>query len=195
MKYLITGLGNIGEEYRNTRHNIGFMVLERLMDRLGVFPESDRYATSAVAKFRGKQLICILPTTYMNLSGKAVRFHLDKHKIPPENLLVITDDIALPFGAVRIRPKGSDGGHNGLKSIQELLGNDNWARMRVGVGNDFPKGRQADFVLSPFPAEEQPLIPELLDTCADAIQSFAVAGLQQTMNTFNRNKGIGEVGK
>lgn len=186
MRFLIVGLGNIGEEYRLTRHNVGFMVVERLLGRMGLLASPDRYAATAEGRHRGKILNFVMPSTYMNLSGKAVRFHRDKYDLPLGQILVITDDLSLPFGAVRLRPKGSDGGHNGLKSIQELLGSDAYPRLRIGIGSDFPKGAQADYVLSPFSAEESEKLPELLDFCADAVLSFAVAGLSQTMSQFNR---------
>ncbi|MDX2250489.1 MAG: aminoacyl-tRNA hydrolase [Bacteroidia bacterium] len=185
MKYLIAGLGNIGADYHETRHNIGFMVAVSLADKLGVSFEPDRLANKAVGKQRGRQLVIIQPTTYMNLSGKAIRYHLNDQKIPIENLIVITDDVALPFGTLRMRGKGSDGGHNGLKDIQEILGTQQYARIRFGIGSDFPKGTQVDFVLSRFSEEEYKAMPALLDKCVEGILSFINVGLERTMNTFN----------
>ncbi|MDX1906627.1 MAG: aminoacyl-tRNA hydrolase [Bacteroidia bacterium] len=187
MKYLIAGLGNIGEEYRLTRHNIGFMVVQQLAARAGVALETDRYAATATMRHKGRQLMLIQPSTYMNLSGNAVRYHLQKHNVPIENLMVITDDINLAFGAIRIRPKGSDGGHNGLKHIESILTTQSYARMRIGVGNEFARGRQADYVLSPFEAAEIERLPALLDACADAVLTFATAGLNQAMNQYNKS--------
>ena len=185
MKFLITGLGNPGAEYRHTRHNIGFMVLDRLAEKNGVSFASDRLGDSCILKHKGKQLIFLKPTTYMNLSGKAVRFHLQKHGIDQANLLVVTDDLALPFGKVRIRAKGSGGGHNGLGNIQEVLGNENYARMRFGVGREFSKGAQVDYVLSDFSAEEKPALPDLLDKMGEAIITFALMGIDRAMNIYN----------
>lgn len=185
MKYLIAGLGNIGSEYHETRHNIGFMVAARLADKLNVSFEPDRLANKAVGKHRGRQLVIIQPTTYMNLSGKSIRYHLNDQKIPLENLIVITDDVALPFGTLRMRAKGSDGGHNGLKDIQEVLGTQQYARIRFGIGSDFPKGTQVDFVLSRFSEEEYTAMPPLLDKCVEGILNFINSGLDRTMNTFN----------
>lgn len=185
MKYLIAGLGNPGEAYKDTRHNVGFMVLERLLEKKEIPLQPDRYASSAMVKYKGKQLHLILPTTYMNLSGNAIRFHLNKHKLSPEQLLVITDDLALPFGKLRMRGKGSDGGHNGLKHIQETLGTQSYARIKFGIGDEFSKGQQVDYVLGPFSSEEQAALPPLLDACIEGIFSFVAIGLERTMNTFN----------
>lgn len=186
MKYLIAGLGNIGDQYRGTRHNIGFMVIDRLLAQFEKEAELVRHAHVAKARHRGRSLILIKPTTYMNLSGKAVRYYKEAEKIDLANVLVITDDLALPFGRNRLRGKGSDGGHNGLKNINELLGTQTYPRMRVGVGNDYPKGGQVDYVLSPFSEEEQPLLPEIVDRCAKAVLSFVSVGLAQTMTDFNK---------
>ena len=186
MKYLIAGLGNPGSQYRDTRHNIGFMVLDRLAERLKADFEPDRNADSAHGKFKGRQIHMIKPTTYMNLSGKAVRFHLQKHKIPNDHLLVVTDDLALPFGRLRLRGKGSDGGHNGLKDINALLNTQQYARLRFGVGNDFHKGQQVDYVLAPFSSEEFEAMPELIDKCVQGILNFATIGLGRTMSELNR---------
>lgn len=185
MKFLIVGLGNIGSEYEDTRHNIGFRVVEALADKLGVSFGSDRLADTAQGKYRGKQLVLVKPTTYMNLSGKAVRFHLDKHKIETQNLIVITDDLALPFGKTRLRPSGSDGGHNGLKSINEVLQTQNYPRIKFGIGSNYPKGAQADYVLSPFTDEEEGLIKPLVEKCVEGVLSIVMEGLERTMTRFN----------
>lgn len=188
MKYLIVGLGNIGVEYRDTRHNVGFMVLDRLAEAFEAKPELARLAFTVAVKYKGRQLHLVMPTTFMNRSGKAVKYYLDTLKIPAENLLVITDDIALPFGGVRMRGKGSAGGHNGLKDIQEVLGSDVYSRMRVGVGDDFRKGQQVDFVLSPFTDEEFDALPEVLDHCVKGIYAFVTMGIGQAMSEINRKK-------
>lgn len=187
MKYLITGLGNPGEKYVLTRHNIGFLVAEFLAEDLNTTFSTDRYADVASARFRGKECIIIKPNTYMNLSGKAVRYWLQQEKIPIENLLVILDDIALPFGKVRMRKKGGDGGHNGLKSIQELMNTADYCRLRFGVGNDFPRGRQAEYVLSNWTNEQSEMLPERLKIAKDMIQSFMATGPDRTMSLFNNN--------
>ncbi len=188
MKYLIVGLGNVGVEYRDTRHNVGFMVLDRLAEAFDAKPELARLAFTVSVKYKGRQLHLVMPTTFMNRSGKAVKYYLDTLKIPAENLLVITDDIALPFGGVRMRGKGSAGGHNGLKDIQEVLGSDVYARMRVGVGDDFRKGQQVDFVLSPFTEEEFDALPEILDHCVKGIYGFVTMGIDRAMSEINRKK-------
>lgn len=188
MKYLIAGLGNPGAEYADTRHNIGFMVVNRLLQTAGIMPQPARYAQVAEMRHKGRILYLIQPSTYMNLSGNALRYYLQQHQVGLENTLVITDDISLPLGTCRLRPSGSDGGHNGLKHIQEILGSQNYARMRIGVGANFPKGRQADYVLSPFSPEEQQLLPLVLEHCAQGVLSFVTQGLQRTMNTFNNKK-------
>jgi len=185
MKYLIAGLGNIGEEYHGTRHNIGFAVLDALAERGKIPFRHERHAFVAEYKFKGRNFILIKPTTYMNLSGKAVQYWLQAEKIPLENLLVITDDIALPFGTIRIKGKGSDGGHNGLTSIQETLGTTGYARLRFGVGNDFPKGRQVEYVLGKWSKEQLDALPERLQKCGDAICAFGTIGLGLTMTQYN----------
>lgn len=186
MKYLIAGLGNIGSEYKNTRHNIGFMVIRQLAEQFDATPELGRHAYTATAKHKGRQFHLIMPTTYMNLSGKAIRYHLNHHKLSPDKLLVITDDIALPFGKLRMRAKGSNGGHNGLKHIQEVLGTTAYPRLRFGVGDAFSKGRQVDYVLSPFSEDEFADIPNRIDDCIKAILSFATIGIDRTMTEVNR---------
>jgi len=185
MKYLIAGLGNIGAEYENTRHNIGFKVLDKLAQQENFSFKIERLAMTAEYKFKGRTFILIKPTTYMNLSGNAVRYWLTTQKIQPENLLVITDDIALPFGKIRIRVKGSAGGHNGLKSISEILVSENYARLRFGVGSEFSKGRQVDYVLGNWDSNEEKTLDERIDIVIEAIKSFATIGLERTMNIFN----------
>ena len=185
MKYLIAGLGNIGPEYELTRHNIGFLVLDRLADEKGSKFDIDKHAFSTEVKHNGRTLILIKPTTYMNLSGKAVNHHLQANKVPKENLLVVTDDIALPYGKIRLKPKGSAGGHNGLKNIEHLTGGQNYSRLRFGVGDDFSKGRQVDYVLSPFSQKELDNIVLYMDKAIEAIFSFCTIGVERTMNFFN----------
>lgn len=185
MKYLIVGLGNIGVEYELTRHNIGFLVLDRLADEQGVKFEMNKLAFTAEAKHKGRTLHLIKPTTYMNLSGKAVNHYLQLHKIPKENMLVITDDIALPYGKIRLKPRGSAGGHNGLKNIEQLTGGQNYPRLRFGVGDAFSKGRQVDYVLSPFSKQEMDELVLNMDRAIEAIHSFCTIGMERTMNHFN----------
>ena len=188
MKYLIVGLGNIGAEYAGTRHNIGFNVLDALAEASNAVFTTARYGDVAQVKHKGRTLILLKPSTYMNLSGKAVRYWMEAEKVAPENLLVVSDDIALPFGTLRLRPKGSAGGHNGLKNIAELLGTENFARMRFGVGGDFPKGHQVDYVLGEWSEEDRKAMPERLKVFCDAILSFATIGVERTMNFFNKKK-------
>lgn len=185
MKYLIVGLGNIGTEYHHTRHNIGFDVADALAVKHGVAFRSDRLADVADIKWKGRSLITIKPTTYMNLSGKAVKYWMDKEKISLENVMVIVDELALPLSAIRIRPGGSDAGHNGLKSIQESVATNQYPRLRFGIGNDFPKGRQVDFVLGKWTTKEQPVVLQKIDKCVEVIESFATTGLPRTMNNYN----------
>lgn len=185
MKYLIAGLGNIGSEYHYTRHNIGFRVLDALAKASNTVFTDRRYGETSELKIKGKTLILLKPSTYMNLSGNAIRYWMQAEKIPVENLLVIVDDLALPFGSLRLKGKGSDAGHNGLKSIQSILGTQNYARLRFGIGNDFPKGGQVDYVLGQFDDEEEKALPERFEMCEDIIKSFCLAGLQNTMNQFN----------
>jgi PTH1 family peptidyl-tRNA hydrolase len=184
-KFLIVGLGNIGEEYENTRHNIGFMILDAIAKKNELKFHTNRLADIAEYKFKGKTLILVKPSTYMNLSGKAVNYWLQSEKINKENLLVITDDIALPLGTLRMKGKGSDGGHNGLKNIQEILAGNDYARLRVGVGNEFPKGRQVEYVLGKWKAEEEILLKPRIDMAVEMIQAFATIGLQRTMSAYN----------
>lgn len=183
--FLIAGLGNIGDEYKDTRHNIGFQIVEALAAEAGSSFVSGRYASTAEIKFRGRKLFLIKPSTYMNLSGKAIRYWMQELDVPKENLLVVLDDIALPLGKLRIRSKGSDGGHNGLKNIQELLETTAYPRMRFGIENNFSKGKQIDYVLGKWSDEEKKLLPERIENACHAVKSFAMIGLERTMNVFN----------
>ena len=185
MKYLIAGLGNIGPEYELTRHNIGFLTLDRLAERESVSFTTERYAGKTEIKYKGRQLHLIKPTTYMNLSGKAINYWLQELSIPKENLLVIVDDLALPFGKLRLRAKGSSAGHNGLKNIEALCGGANYARLRFGIGDDFHKGQQIDYVLSNFSRQEMDQLPEYMDKAIDMILGFSTIGIQHTMSQFN----------
>ena len=184
-KFLICGLGNIGDEYANTRHNIGFNILDAFAQSSGIYFTTDRLADVAEYKFKGRTYFLIKPSTYMNLSGKAVNYWLQAEKIPIHNLLVITDDIALPVGVLRLRAKGSDGGHNGLKSITATLNSSEYARLRFGVGNDFHKGQQADYVLGKWSVEEAKLLPERVELATEMIKSFGTIGVQRTMSLYN----------
>ncbi|GIV33879.1 MAG: peptidyl-tRNA hydrolase [Chitinophagales bacterium] len=184
MKFLIAGLGNIGDEYVNTRHNIGFQIVDRLAGEIPGFT-SGRLAYHCSVKYKGRTLYLIKPTTYMNLSGKAVKYWLDNLRMPLEHLLVVTDDIALPFGKLRIRKSGSDGGHNGLKSIIEALGTNAFPRLRFGIGSNFPKGYQTEYVLGTWTPEEQKMLAEKIDYACEAIRSFTTLGIDRTMNLFN----------
>lgn len=186
MKYLIVGLGNIGQEYADTRHNIGFMVLDQMAKEADVKFSTMRLAAYTEMNYKGRSLHLIKPTTYMNLSGKAVSYWMQDLKIPIENVLIIVDEIALPFGKLRIKPKGSAGGHNGLKSVEGLLGSNEYARLRFGVGDNFPKGRQVDYVLSGFDDDEIPELPALIDKSINMIKSFATIGIELTMTNFNK---------
>ncbi len=186
MKYLVVGLGNIGSEYAQTRHNIGFKVLDALAEASNISFTTDRYGDVALLKHKGRQITLLKPSTYMNLSGKAVRYWMEALKIPQENLLVISDDIAIPFGSLRMRMKGSHGGHNGLRNISELLGNEAYCRIRFGVGGEFARGHQVDYVLGEWSDEEREALSERLKLFGDAILSFATAGVQHTMNAYNK---------
>ena len=186
MKQLIVGLGNIGDEYADTRHNMGFMTLDALAKASNVvFDANKRYGAVAELRLKNKQLLLLKPSTYMNLSGNAVRYWIQKEKIDPDNLLIIVDDLALPFGTLRMKTKGSDAGHNGLKHIQEVLGTSNYNRLRFGIGSDFPIGGQIDFVLSPFSEEEKQRLPERIEKAVEIVKSFCLAGVSITMNRFN----------
>ncbi len=185
MKYLVVGLGNPGKEYEETRHNIGFKVVDEMARELGATFTLDKAAFRAEAKFKGRTIILIKPITFMNLSGKAVNYWLQAEKIDLKSLLVITDDIALPFGKLRMKGKGSDGGHNGLKDIQAVLKTVDYTRLRFGVGNDFSKGRQADYVLGEWSKDEQLALPERIQTATEFIKSFSFVGLDMTMTAWN----------
>lgn len=185
MKYLIAGLGNIGPEYELTRHNIGFLTLDRIADNHKVEFETSRLADKTELKYKGRQIHLIKPNTYMNLSGKAIAFWLQELKISKENLLVIVDDLALPFGSLRMRTKGSSAGHNGLKNIEQLLAGQDYPRLRFGIGNDFGKGQQVDYVLSNFSQTEIDALPALMDKAAEMVYSFCTIGAERTMNFFN----------
>ncbi len=186
MKYLIVGLGNIGEEYRNTRHNIGFNVLDALAKASNIVFEDKRYGAVATLSLKGRQLILLKPSTYMNLSGNAVRYWMQQEKIPLENLLIVVDDLALPFGALRLKPKGSDAGHNGLKHIASTLGTQAYTRLRFGIGNDFPRGHQIDFVLGQFTEDDMKIMDDRIAIAIDIIKSFCLAGVAITMNQYNK---------
>jgi peptidyl-tRNA hydrolase, PTH1 family len=184
-KFLIVGLGNIGEEYTETRHNIGFKIVEHLARESEVKFSSDRLADVANIKHKGKQLILIKPTTYMNLSGKAVNYWLQNEKISIENTMILVDELALPFGKIRIGPKGSDGGHNGLKSIQEILGTTQYPRLRFGISNEFSKGSQVNYVLGKWNEQELKTLNDRIKIAAEAVKAFSFIGLSRCMNEFN----------
>jgi PTH1 family peptidyl-tRNA hydrolase len=184
--FVIVGLGNIGEEYADTRHNMGFMALDALAKQKEISFNSNRYAYTAEFKHKGRLYILVKPTTYMNLSGKAVNYYVQEEKIPLSNLLVITDDISLPVGKIRIRKKGSDGGHNGLKHIQATLGTEEYTRLRIGVGNNFPKGKQADYVLAPFDEDELPDLIPTLERMPEIIINFGLLEIDKLMNLYNK---------
>ncbi|MEN6456604.1 MAG: aminoacyl-tRNA hydrolase [Prolixibacteraceae bacterium] len=185
MKYLITGLGNPGAAYENTRHNIGFKILDALADASNIVFSDKRYGCVAEYKFKARTLILLKPATYMNLSGQAVNYWMKQEDIALENLLIINDDLALPMGTLRLKPKGGDAGHNGLKSIQDSLGTKNYARLRFGIGDNFRPGRQVDYVLSEWSREEKAMLPERIDVCIRIIQSFSTIGVELTMTEFN----------
>ncbi|HZK64308.1 MAG TPA: aminoacyl-tRNA hydrolase [Puia sp.] len=184
--FLIAGLGNIGAEYEGTRHNIGFDVVAALVAKHGGSFSSDRLAALSEIKFKGRTLTCILPTTYMNLSGKAVKYWLDRKKIPMDRLLVIADDLALPLSRLRLRPSGSDAGHNGLKSLSEELQTEQYPRLRYGIGNNFPRGMQVEYVLGRWNPEDLPLVKLKNEKAVQVIESFVTAGLERTMNDYNK---------
>jgi len=184
-KFLIIGLGNIGDDYANTRHNIGFDIVHAFVTKHGASFKIDRLAYIAEVKWKGKQFVCICPTTFMNLSGRAFKYWQDKEKVPVENTLTIVDDLALSLDKIRLRPGGSDGGHNGLKDIQAILGTDKYPKLRFGIGNNYPKGRQADFVLGKWQKEELALVQLKIAKCVEVIENFATIGIEQTMNGVN----------
>ena len=185
MKYLVVGLGNPGSKYENTRHNIGFKVLDAFAKDRETSFETEKLADVARTKFKGRNIVLIKPTTFMNLSGKSVNYWMQQEKIPRENILIITDDIALPFGKLRMKGKGSDGGHNGLKDIQAVLNTNVYARLRFGVGNEFNPGRQSDYVLGEWTKDENLELPERIDTATQFIKGFTSIGLQLTMTNWN----------
>ena len=185
MKYLIVGLGNIGDEYRNTRHNIGFMILDAFAEASNISFTTDRYGDVAHMRLKNKLLTLVKPSTYMNLSGNAVRYWKEKENVDIDHILVLVDDLALPFGAVRIKPRGSDAGHNGLKNIAQMLGTDAYPRLRFGIGNDFPRGCQVDYVLGHFTLDQRQQLPTRIDVAIDALKTFCLAGIQTAMNTYN----------
>lgn len=184
-KFLIVGLGNIGAEYVNTRHNIGFKILDHLAKKESLSFETVKLGALAQYKFKGRIFLLLKPNTYMNLSGKAVQYWMDKENIPLENLFVITDDLNLSFGTIRIKPKGSDGGHNGLKNINLVLNTNQYTRFRFGISDEFIKGKQIDYVLGDWDDQEKTALPERLETAAEIIKSFGTAGLENTMTTYN----------
>lgn len=185
MKYLIVGLGNIGSEYQDTRHNIGFSMLDAFAKASNVFFTENRYGATCEVKLKGRTLILLKPSTFMNLSGNALRYWIQKENVPIENVLVIVDDIALPFGSLRLKPKGSDAGHNGLKNIQEILGHNEYSRLRFGIGSDFIRGRQIEYVLGKWTQDQLNALPEKAERCNEIIKSFCLAGMQLTMTQFN----------
>jgi PTH1 family peptidyl-tRNA hydrolase len=185
MKYLVAGLGNIGDEYAHTRHNIGFDVLDSLAGESNISFKDRRYGFVAEMKYRARSYWLLKPSTYVNLSGNAVRYWMKKLKLPVGNLLVVVDDIALPFGTLRLRAKGGDAGHNGLAHITTILGTSNYARLRFGIGNDFHPGQQVDYVLGEWEEEQARLLPERLEMAGEIIRSYGVIGLERTMNMYN----------
>ena len=185
MNYLIVGLGNIGVEYANTRHNMGFMVLDAWAQASNISFESGRYGSTATVSFKGRKFTLLKPSTYMNLSGKAVRYWMTELKIPVENLLVISDDLNIPFGTLRLRKNGSAGGHNGLTNITELIGTQEYARIRMGIGNDFGRGQQVGYVLGELTQEEKEQMPELCKRVIDGVKAWATIGADRAMNTVN----------
>lgn len=184
-KYLIACLGNIGAEYVNTRHNIGFKVGDHIAKQEGASFETAKLGAVAEVKLKGKTVFLLKPNTYMNLSGKAIKYWLDKENIPVENLLVVTDDLNIPFGTIRIKAKGSDGGHNGLKSTQQLLNTSDYPRFRFGISDEFKKGQQVNYVLGEWDEQEKAKLPERLDMAAEAVKSFVLSGLANTMSSYN----------
>ncbi|HXD91647.1 MAG TPA: aminoacyl-tRNA hydrolase [Bacteroidia bacterium] len=185
-KFLIIGLGNIGNEYANTRHNIGFDVVNAFVQKHGSAFKVDRLAYVAEVKWKGKQFICVCPTTFMNLSGRAFKYWQEKEKVQLTNTLTIVDDLALPLDKLRLRPNGTDAGHNGLKDIQNILGTDKYPKLRFGIGNNYPKGMQADFVLSKWLKNEEPIVKLKIEKSVEAIESFATIGIEHTMNEINK---------
>ncbi|MCR5050528.1 MAG: aminoacyl-tRNA hydrolase [Paludibacteraceae bacterium] len=185
MKFLIVGLGNIGDEYTNTRHNIGFRMIDAFAESVNAEWQDKRYGFVAKCRVKSAEMVLLKPSTYMNLSGNAVRYWLQQEKIPVENMLVLVDDLNLPFGSIRIRKQGSNGGHNGLGNIQSVLGTENYARVRFGIGNEFTRGAQVNFVLGKWTDEEERLMPDRMKVITDLIPSFCLQGIDRTMNLFN----------
>ena len=185
MKYLIVGLGNIGDEYRGTRHNIGFMILDAFAEASNISFSTGRYGDVGRGRIKNKQVVLLKPSTYMNLSGNAVRYWKEQEGIEPDHILVVVDDIALPVGAIRLKGNGSDAGHNGLKNIAQMLGTQAYARLRFGIGNDFPRGAQIDYVLGHFTPEELTAMTPRIDIAIDAIKAFCLAGIQNAMCNYN----------
>ncbi|MBR1922189.1 MAG: aminoacyl-tRNA hydrolase [Paludibacteraceae bacterium] len=185
-RFLIVGLGNIGDEYRNTRHNIGFKMLDAFAEASNLVFEDHRYGMVARGRIKNAEIVLLKPSTFMNLSGNAVRYWLNKENVPVENMLVMVDDLNLPFGTIRIRMKGSNGGHNGLGHIQQVLGTENYARVRFGIGNDYNRGAQIGFVLGEWTDEEQKVLPQYLKITNEIIPSFCLQGIERTMNLFNK---------
>jgi peptidyl-tRNA hydrolase, PTH1 family len=185
-KFLIAGLGNIGADYAGTRHNIGFDIADAFVSKHGVSFKSDRLADTAEVSWKGKRIVVIKPTTYMNLSGRAVKYWIDREKVPIHQTLVIIDELALPLNKIRLRPSGSPAGHNGLKSVEEALGTDQYPKLRFGIGNNFPKGRQVDYVLGKWNDEELPIVKHKVHKCVEVIESFVSIGIERTMNEVNK---------
>jgi len=185
LKYLVTGLGNVGDEYHETRHNIGFIILDALAKASNITFSDKRYGFVAEYRYKGRIFVLLKPSTYVNLSGKAVNYWLQKESVPSENLLVLADDLSLPFGTIRLRARGGDGGHNGLTSIIENLGLQEFARLRFGIGGEFPYGTQVDYVLGKFTQEEESVLPERITLCHEIIRSFGTVGIDRAMNTYN----------
>ena len=185
MKYLIVGLGNIGREYEATRHNIGFRIADALAARLGISFATKRYGDVATGRIKNAQVVLLKPSTYMNLSGEAVRYWMSTERITIDHILVLVDDLALPFGTLRLKGKGSDAGHNGLKNIAQLLGSQSYPRLRFGIGNDYPKGKQIDYVLGAFPPEQEARLPQLIEQACEAVAAFCLEGITSAMNKYN----------
>lgn len=192
MKYLIIGLGNIGTEYRYTRHNIGFRVLDAFAEASNITFTTQRYGDIGEGRIKNKQVVLLKPSTYMNLSGDAVAYWMKKENIPLEQVLVVVDDLALPFGVLRLKGKGSDAGHNGLKDIAAKIGTTNYARLRFGIGNDYPRGMQVEFVLGHFLPQQEDILPQRLNIAVEAIKAFCLSGITFAMNNFNNNTPINE---
>lgn len=187
MKYLVVGIGNKGREYDGTRHNIGFSILDELATKKDLSFKEDRYGARAQYRYKGRIFELLKPNTFVNLSGKAINYWLQKEKIAQSNLLVLVDDLALPFGTLRLKAKGSDAGHNGLKNINEILGNQNYARLRFGIGDTFARGKQIDYVLGKWEQQEKELLPKLIEKSIDVVHSWGTIGIARTMNTFNKD--------